>query len=545
MLHVHQLTKRYSEPLFENVTFHVQSGERVGLIGPNGSGKTTMLRILMGEEKPDSGTFSYSPADLSIGYLSQGVHDLSRTVDEILHPDQARMKDLEEEMGRIAESLFTLHEDQRAAAEQRYEDILREVNAIHAGMQEYRAGAVLEAFDLGDIHKDTPVGELSGGQKTRLGLARIQMNNPDLLLLDEPTNHLDITMLEWLEEWLQTCGCAALIVSHDRMFLERTVTRILAMDPASRTVRSFDGTYSDYLDRVSAEQDRARAAYQDQAAELRRMKQDIARIKQQALATERSTKNDSQRRYAKKVARKAVSREKKLTRYLESDDRLEKPVAGWQMKVSFAMPDHMGKLALVLQDLAVGYPGSPPLLEGINLELGAGERVVLTGPNGCGKSTLLKTIAGTMDAVRGQITHGSGMRMGYMAQEQEDLDPDRTVLEYLRASMSASDTELRSFLHFFLFSGDDPLRRIGLLSYGERVRFKLAALVAQGCTFLLLDEPINHLDIPSRECFEQALAGFRGTVLAVVHDRMFIARYAHRILGVEGYSVRELFGVDH
>jgi ATP-binding cassette, subfamily F, member 3 len=137
------------------------------------------------------------------------------------------------------------------------------------------------------------------------------------------------------------------------------------------------------------------------------------------------------------------------------------------------------------------------------------------------------------------------MRMGYMAQEQEDLDPDRTVLEYLRASMSASDTELRSFLHFFLFSGDDPLRRIGLLSYGERVRLKLAALVAQGCTFLLLDEPINHLDIPSRECFEQALSGFKGTVLAVVHDRMFIARYAQRILGVEGYAVREIFSVDH
>jgi len=324
------------------------------------------------------------------------------------------------------------------------------------------------------------------------------------------------------------------------MFLEQTVTRILAMDPETRGVRSFEGSYSDYLEQLTAEHDKAWAAYRDQAAEIRRMKQDISRIKQQALATERSTRNDSQRRYAKKVARKASSREKKLSRYLDSDERVARPKDGWQMKVSFASPEHMGRRALVLKELAVGYPGFPPLLEGINMELYAGERVVLTGPNGCGKSSLLKTITGELEAVSGRVIHGTGMHMGYMAQEQEDLPQGRTVLDFLRGCMSASDTELRSFLHYFLFSGDDPLLPIGRLSYGERVRLKLASLVASGCTFLLLDEPINHLDIPSRERFEQALDSFEGTVLAVVHDRLFISRFARRILEVSESMVREI-----
>ncbi|MBN1265282.1 MAG: ABC-F family ATP-binding cassette domain-containing protein [Anaerolineales bacterium] len=540
MLHVNLLSKGYFEPLFENVTFHIHRGERMGLIGPNGCGKTTLMRILMGEEAADSGTFSFSPPDLSIGYLSQGFQYRDLRVEEFLHSDLIHIQKLEEEMGVIAGTLFSLAGGRRTAMEERYEEILRELNVLSARSKEYRADEILKDFDLAVIDPKTRVEELSGGQKTRLGLAKILTDKPQLLLLDEPTNHLDIHMLEWLEDWLNDYDCAALIVSHDRMFLQRTVSGILDMDPETRTVRAFDGSYSDYLSRKSVEQKRALSSFQDQEAEIRRLKQDIARIKQQAQTTERSTQNDVQRRYAKKVARKATAREKKLQRYMESEDHLEKPKAGWQMKLSFSKPEHIGKRALVVENLAVGYAGQPSILEGINMDLKAGDRVVLSGPNGCGKSTLLKTIIGELEPVCGRVLHGGGMRMGYMAQEQQNPDPEQTVLEVIRQRKAASDTELRSFLHFFLFSGEDPLRKVHQLSYGERVRLMLASLVAEGCTFLLLDEPINHLDIPSRECFEQALDQFEGTVLAVVHDRMFISRYANRILRIEEGLIREI-----
>jgi ATP-binding cassette, subfamily F, member 3 len=544
MLHVNQLSKGYIEPLFENVTFHIHRGERAGLIGPNGCGKTTLLRILMGEDKADSGTYNLSPHNLSVGYLSQGIRENHLNVEKFLHSDLIRIQNLEKELGIIAESLFSLAGEERVAREQRYEDILRELNVLSVNTKKYRTEGILEEFDLGEIDLQTPLAELSGGQKTRLGLARIMKEKPALLLLDEPTNHLDIQMLEWLEDWLNRYDCAALIVSHDRMFLERTVNRILAIDPETHTLRAFEGTYSDYLEQKDTERNKALTAYQDQEAEIRRLKQDITRIKQQALATERKTKLDTQRRYAKKVARKATSREKKLQRYLDSEDRLEKPKAGWQMKLAFSQPEHIGKQALVLEGVAVGYAGQPALLEDVHLNLQAGERVILTGPNGCGKSTLLKTIAGELEPICGRVTLGSGMRLGYMAQEQENPDPEQSVLEVIRARRGGSDTELRSFLHYFLFSGDDPLRKIRLLSYGERVRLILASLVAEGCTFLLLDEPINHLDIPSRELFEQALNQFKGTVLAVVHDRMFISRYASRILRIEESLIREVAGYD-
>jgi ATP-binding cassette subfamily F protein 3 len=358
-----------------------------------------------------------------------------------------------------------------------------------------------------------------------------------LLLLDEPTNHLDLGMLEWLEDWLMQFEGGILIVSHDRTFLDRTVNRILDLDPETHGIKGYAGNYSDYLVQYQIEIEKQKAAYRDQAYEIRRVKQDIARLKDQARKVERGTIDSSQRRYAKKVARKASAREKKLSRFVESEDRVEKPKESWRMKVEFDKPSKHGRNVLIVEDLSIGYPDHEALLEMLNFEVSHGARIAITGPNGAGKTTLLRTIAGHLEPQEGHVWLSSSVSVGFMTQEQEFLDPDQNALAAVRQVVAMNETEARSFLHYFLFTEDDPLRPIGSLSYGERARLQLALLVAKGCDFLLLDEPINHLDIPSRTSFERALATLTGTVLAVVHDRYFIERFATELWTVNKMGI--------
>jgi ATP-binding cassette subfamily F protein 3 len=280
--------------------------------------------------------------------------------------------------------------------------------------------------------------------------------------------------------------------------------------------------------------------YMDQQAEIRRIRQDIVRTKQQSLHVEMTTtsREPGVRRYAKKVAKKALSREKKLERFIASDELVARPRPSWQIKLDFAVPHHISRDVLVTNNLSIGYPGHEPLISNLRLQIRGGQRVALTGPNGCGKTTLLRTIAGKLVAVAGSFRLSPSAKLGYMTQEQEHLDLSISPLEAIQSTGIFDQTEARHFLHFYLISGDDPLRPTGNLSYGERSRLELALLVAQGCTFLLLDEPINHLDIPSRARFEQALANYLGTVLAVVHDRYFISQFATNTWIMEGGRVR-------
>jgi len=523
----HQISKSYGlNPILKDITFSVNLGERVGFIGPNGSGKTTLLRIMAGEEEADSGHVSLSPAGLHLGYLAQGFEpEPTLTLSQLLQQTVGDPAAIEAELARLGLALS--EEPEREDVQVAYDETLARLSRVDDG----RIQSTLTIFNLDNIDPDLSVRHLSGGQKTRLAIALIILDEPDMLLLDEPTNHLDIEMLEWLEEWLADFPGGALIVSHDRTFLDRIVTRIIDLNPETQTVRDYPGNYSDYLEQYLQEQEKLLSAYRDQVYEIRRMRQDIAQTMEQARSVERSTtpRQPNVRRLAKKVAKKAKSREKKLDRYVASDERVEKPKQGWQMKLAFSQAEYIGRDVLRLENLAVGYPGQSLLLANLNEEITLGQRVVLTGPNGSGKTTLLRTIAGQIKPLSGTFHIGSSVQMGYMSQEQENLVPDRTPLNTIQAVAAMNQTEARSFLHFFLFTGDEAIRPVAQLSYGERTRLALARLVAMGCTFLLLDEPINHLDIPSRTRFEQALAHYQGTVLTVVHDRYFIERFATEI----------------
>jgi ATP-binding cassette subfamily F protein 3 len=578
MLQVQNLHKSYGvTQVLAGISLILNDGEHVGLIGPNGAGKSTLLRCIIGLEAPDRGTITLSPPGLSLGYVPQSFADMlgERSVAEVLAGAQAEYVAAEAALSRAGEALSSAGDMQAALAD--YEAALAQFEALGGYEREHRATAVLAGLGLGELDLSTAAKTLSGGQKTRLGLATLLLRSPDLLLLDEPTNHLDVTALEWLEGFVRGYGGSVLIVSHDREFLDQTATRILYLDPVSHTVKSYSGNYSDFADAREHERELHAEAWKKQQEYVERVETDIARLKGQALSVELSTtpSQPTIRRYAKKVAKKARSRERKLERYLDSDERVEKPKSRWGMKLDFGPPPAGGRAVLRVEDVAFSYSpasASPAgenqeprtknqdgaagsrlsvlgsanaaglLLNDVSFDVAYGERVALVGPNGAGKTTLLRLLAGQLTPARGVVRLGANVRLGVMAQEQETLDLDATVLQSVRDARAMSETEARNFLHFFLFGGDSVFRPVGACSLGERSRLQLALLVLRGCNLLLLDEPLNHLDIEGREHFEQALDAFEGTVIAVAHDRAFLRGFAERVIEVRGGRARVFAG---
>jgi ATP-binding cassette, subfamily F, member 3 len=532
MLSVNAISKKYVlDTILSSVSFTLNRGERLGLVGPNGCGKTTLLRIITGEERPDSGSVRFNPAWVRVGYLPQGLSPQpGDTLGGFLGLDESGGSLQEQEVARLASALADSPD--QPGLHQAYDTALDRLTM--AGEIARRAPEVLAGLGLAGYAYDTPVGILSGGQKTRLALARLLLADPQLLLLDEPTNHLDLDMLEWLEGWLSGFKGAALVVSHDRAFLDGTATRILEIDSATHTARMYEGNYSVYLEQKLAERERQWQEYKDQQEEVARLRSAVSAVEDKA-RFKKGGKGDSGDKFAKgffanrtkETIRHAKQIEARIERLL-TEDKIDKPRQDWQVKLDFGDTPASGRDVLVLDDLAVGYDGVP-LLSDINLTLRYGARAALIGPNGSGKTTLLRTITGQLPPVSGACRLGSGIQLGYMSQEQENLDASLNPLETIRRVAAFTETDARTFLHRFLFGGVDVFVPVGSLSYGERARLSLACMVASGCNFLLLDEPVNHLDIPSRTRFEQALAEFEGTALAVVHDRYFIIGFASEV----------------
>ena len=538
MLTAHHIHKTYGiQPILQDISFNISNNERVGLIGPNGCGKTTLMRILADIELPDSGTVASTRPNLRIGYLAQGMDfHPDQTLQTALNLHPVSEANLEAEITSLASALSSNPND--SYLQTKYDSVILQFSNLES------LPSILAPLGLSELPLETPISHLSGGQKTRLMLARVLLEEPHLLLLDEPTNHLDIEMLEWFESWLRRFNGAALIVSHDRAFLDNTVTSILELDPKSQSMKAYPGDYSDYLDSKQKEFEKQYDEYQDQIIELRKL-HNAARHLRRISQFKKGGKGDTNDKFARgffgdrttHTARRALRIEKRIENTLD-EDRKEKPIQNWQMKLDFGAPAHQSKNVLITDELAIGY--DQPLLTDLNLHIRAGQRIVLTGPNGTGKTTLIRTIAEKLEPLSGNLKLGATVKVGYMTQEQELLNPNLNALRSVQNVAAFNETEARNFLHYFLFKGDDALRATAELSFGERARLQLALLVAQGCTFLLLDEPINHLDIPSRARFEEALANFNGTTLAVVHDRYFIERFASDVWNVRDGKIEKL-----
>ncbi len=540
MLQVSHVSKSYgAQTILDDVSFVLNPGARAGLVGPNGSGKTTLLRLIAGAESPDSGYITLKP-DTVMGYLPQGQSlTAEETLDEYLRGGIPGLDAARDEVERLAAQMA----EGDSQALRAYDETYTRFEALGGYAIEQRIDEIRSGLGLEHVDPKTPLNRLSGGQRTRAGLARLLLADPDLLILDEPTNHLDIEAMEWLERFLTTCRGAAIVVSHDWTFLDATVAHILELDDKTHRLAEYAGNYSAYVQAKARELDKQWQAWQDQQDEVVRLKGAAAHLRGLA-KLRRGGKADDGDKFAKAffanrslaTVRRAKHIEERIDRML-TDDKIDKPKGSWRLKLEFGEMPRGGQIAVALQDLGHRY-GDNWLFRHADLTISHGERIALVGGNGTGKTTLLRIIAGELSPSEGAVQIGSNVRVGYMPQEQETLDGDATPLQMIRQLAPMDETAARHLLHFFLFEADEVFVPIGRLSYGERARLLLAKLIVAGANCLLLDEPINHLDIAAREAFEAALDAFPGTILVAAHDRAFIDRFASGIWSPRSGTLR-------
>ena len=540
MLAVSNISKSFGiKQILNQVSFTLKQGERAGLVGPNGCGKTTLLRILAGMDPPDSGTVHFTPSSLKVGYLPQGlVFKDEDTLSSFLMDGEDDLDDLLSSLEKLSSDIS--QSPSSPGLQEQYDRLLDEISRKMS--QNTYTTEIVDRFELSHLDMTTPVAHLSGGQKTRLALTKVILSSPDVLLLDEPTNHLDIQMLEWLETWLQQTRATVLVISHDRAFLDNVTCITFELDPVSHNVKEYPGNYSNYLNTKQREWDSQWQNYNEQQIEIQELKSAGAHLRGIA-KFRKGGKADSGDKFAagffgnrsKGTVGRAKNIEKRLERIL-TDEHVAKPRPSWQVRIDFNDSTPSGRNVLVLDNLSVGYQ-PPPLLEDISLTLRYGQRVALIGPNGSGKTTLLRTITGQIIPLAGTFRVGANVKIGVMAQDQDTLIPTENALGAIQRIHGWNDTETRSFLSKFLFTGDAVFTSAELMSFGERARLMLAQLVAQGTNLLLLDEPVNHMDIASRVRFEEALKEYEGTILAVVHDRYFIHNFATEIWEICNKSI--------
>ncbi|MEN6437442.1 MAG: ABC-F family ATP-binding cassette domain-containing protein [Syntrophobacter sp.] len=503
--------------LLRNVSFHAHPGDRIGLIGPNGSGKSTLFQIVLGQMEPDSGCVSRA-RNLRAGYLPQeaipapGKSILSRATD--IHGEAEVLRTELESLHRDLET----SNDSRdlTALATRQAQVLDRLEHLVGYDFEARAAKILEGLGFKSSQFDRPVSDLSGGWVMRLELGRLLLSEPDLLLLDEPTNHLDIESLMWLEDYLLNCSSAFILVSHDRAFLNRVVSRIIEIDQGE--IQEYAGNYDFYLEEKAKRQEIQFATFKNQQDRIRQIERFIEK-----------------NRYDKRTASQAQSRLKML----EKIERIEAPsTVESEIHFAFPSPSRTGRRVFELRNVSKSY-GENTVYGGIDLVIERGDKIAFLGPNGAGKSTLLKMLAGTATADSGECIPGYHTTVGYYAQHQwEQLRPENTVLaEAMSVSGDMIQSQLRGMLGAFLFLGDDVLKRTSVLSGGEKARLVLCKLLLERPNFLLLDEPTNHLDISSRVVLERALSEFSGTLCFISHDRRFINAVANKILVAGGGEI--------
>ena len=496
------------EVLFDNISLQVDERDRIALVGKNGAGKSTLLKILVGEEEPTSGEIN-KKRDLSLSYLAQDSRfESSNTIyDEMLHvfddlrKTEKSLRQMELEMGeKTGADLDKLMLD--------YDRLSEEFRQAGGFTYEADIRAILNGFKFDESMWQMKIEELSGGQNTRLALAKMLLEKPNLLVLDEPTNHLDIETIAWLENYLVNYSGALLIVSHDRYFLDKVAT--ITLDLTKHSLDRYVGNYSSFVEQKEQKLLTEAKNYEKQQKEIAALEDFVNRNLVRASTTKR-----------------AQSRRKQL----EKMERLDKPEAGTKSAhMTFHSDKASGNVVLTVEEAAVGYDDQI-LSEPINLDIRKMNAVAIVGPNGIGKSTLIKSIVGQIPFIKGEARFGANVEVGYYDQTQSKLTPHNSVLDELWNDFKLTpEVEIRNRLGAFLFSGDDVKKTVGMLSGGERARLLLAKLSMENNNFLILDEPTNHLDIDSKEVLENALIDFDGTLLFVSHDRYFINRVATQVL---------------
>ena len=496
------------EVLFDNISLQVDERDRIALVGKNGAGKSTLLKILVGEEEPTSGEIN-KKRDLSLSYLAQDSRfESSNTIyDEMLHvfddlrKTEKSLRQMELEMGeKTGADLDKLMQD--------YDRLSEEFRQAGGFTYESDIRAILNGFKFDETMWQMKIEELSGGQNTRLALAKMLLEKPNLLVLDEPTNHLDIETIAWLENYLVNYSGALLIVSHDRYFLDKVAT--ITLDLTKHSLDRYVGNYSSFVEQKEQKLLTEAKNYEKQQKEIAALEDFVNRNLVRASTTKR-----------------AQSRRKQL----EKMERLDKPEAGTKSAhMTFHSDKTSGNVVLTVEEAAVGYDDQI-LSEPINLDIRKMNAVAIVGPNGIGKSTLIKSIVGQIPFIKGEARFGVNVEVGYYDQTQSKLTPHNSVLDELWNDFKLTpEVEIRNRLGAFLFSGDDVKKIVGMLSGGERARLLLAKLSMENNNFLILDEPTNHLDIDSKEVLENALIDFDGTLLFVSHDRYFINRVATQVL---------------
>ena len=507
--------------MLKQVSFHIEEYEKVAVVGSNGAGKSTLLKIIMHELEPDEGQVVLAK-DKTIGYLAQHSEMESDTTlyGEVLEGKRALL-DMEEKIRSMEEEMQLAPPDLEALME-RYHRLLHEFEAAGGYTFRSEVTGVLKGLGFSQADYDKPCSQLSGGQKTRVSLARLLVSHPDLILLDEPTNHLDIASIAWLENFLLNYKGAVIVVSHDRFFMDRVVSKVVEISMHHCAV--YRGNYSAYAEAAEKVREIRQKAYENQQREIRHQEEVIEKLK--SFNREKSI-------------RRAQSRQKQLSKI----EVLERPSEErTDMRIALTPRMISGKDVLSVEHLSKSF-GSKELFADLSFEIKRGERVALIGANGTGKTTILKILNGILDADKGSFTLGSHVQIGYYDQEQQRFHMEKTLFDEISDEYPAmTNTEIRNILAAFLFTEEDVFKLVGDLSGGERGRLALAKLMLSEANLLILDEPTNHLDIVSKEILETALNRYEGTVLFVSHDRYFINRCATRILELEGQKLTEYIG---